>query len=184
MYLYGGLNAQSESLGDLWSFTLADGWSKIAAAQPPSLLPCHSHAALAWNTPHEGQVLVIVGGQSGATLSSDIHVYSPSSKEWHRQLSYGAHVHRHSAHAAVQIDGRIYILGGIVQDETDGSAERTARVFVHNADSVMEPPSLVAATTDSITLSWIALTGYDTLSSLTSCPETLFSEYQAPASPV
>jgi len=70
------------------------------------------------------------------------------------------------------------MISGIVQTTT-GSAGRTADIYVHNADEPLEPPSLVSATTNTITLGWYASNSYTQGGSDScSCFASIVSEYQ------
>ncbi|KAL1520050.1 hypothetical protein AB1Y20_023526 [Prymnesium parvum] len=190
--IFGGVAASGSMLNDLWIFDLqTHSWAEVVATYRPAARRKHTATVIGekmyifGGTNAQRDELVDLwayasgeGGQSGTSLLDDLHVYSPSANSWTKRLSFGAHVHKHSAHSAAEIGGRIYMISGIVQTTT-GSAERTADIYVHNADEPLEPPSLVSATTNTITLGWYASNSYTQGGSDScSCFASIVSEYQ------
>ena len=45
MLVFGGSDAQSQALSDLWSYSSTAGWEQLQAVQPSSLRPRWDHAA-------------------------------------------------------------------------------------------------------------------------------------------
>ena len=178
VYIFGGASAGGP-LGDLWAFTLGAGWEELTAPQPRTLLPRWDHVSVAWDSAHEGKVLAIIGGQSGAQLNDDVHVYSSSTKSWSKHLALGTQVRRHAANAAVQIRRRIYLVGGLTQQTTTSAVHRTSDVHVHNFDEALEPPNLASATASTLMLSWRLSTSYAQQSAGSSCSTAaVISEYE------
>eukprot|EP00966_Prymnesium_polylepis_P087475 2024027-Prymnesium_polylepis.1 len=180
VFVFGGVSAL-EDLGDLWMYAHGEGWEEVTATRPSSLLPRWNHAAVAWESANEGQVLAITGGQSGVYINDDLHVFSPVSNSWSKQLAFGERV-RHSGHVAVQSERRIFMIKGIVQrlsGSTGSTPVRTSDVYVHNIDASPDPPTLVLATDTTLELAWRTRVGFSQTSGSTlSCSAAILPEFQ------
>ncbi|KAL1515069.1 hypothetical protein AB1Y20_004134 [Prymnesium parvum] len=178
MYVVFGLDSHRTALGDMWAFSFSDGWEQIEPS-PEARAPSArwSHAAVVWHTPHDGPVLAISGGQSGAVLNSDIHTFTPATAGWSQQLAYGAHLRSHSTHAVVSLGTRLFLVGGIVQ-EGAGAPERTSDVYVHNSDAALDPPTLARATAASITIRWVPSSSYTRSEVSIACSASIISSYK------
>eukprot|EP00966_Prymnesium_polylepis_P257867 5956872-Prymnesium_polylepis.3 len=178
VYIFGGTNGL-RAYDDLWAFTPITGWEEITPSGWSAPNPRWNHAAVVWDLAHEGHVMAIMGGQSDNILNTDLHTYSPASNSWSRHLTVGSPNCGLTAHAAVQVRKRIYMVGGIVRVHA-GNPYIAAGILVHNVDEALATPGLASpATATTLELSWRLSSSYaQSLNSSSVCSTAVISEYE------